>query len=357
MSAVEVAAIARRPLFSVIVNAYNVRGYIEDALASIKAQTFEDYEVILVDDGSTDGTVDVLRSFASSEPRACMLARAHQGLLLARRAGLRAARGTYVLFLDADDCLHKRALQRCAETIGSTGADIVMFRYSREADFSEGEETGAPAPGLYRGAAFQEMRERLCRAQSVSIWGKAFRRSCIDVEDDYAPYADLVQGEDLFQNLPIFDRASSLVCLSDVLYFYRANPASLTADFQPGMLDDYAVVCRRLREYARSWGAACGEQALAGEAGMYRFALGLASTVMRPARAGAFEQVRRAMLRDGALSRAFEAPVPRHQRLLFSLLLRRRWLLLQLCISFGGMRYRLARMLDRQRSSWGRHHG
>lgn len=306
------------PMFSVIVNAYNVREYIDGALASIAAQTFDDYEVVLVDDGSTDGTLEVLRSFALSHDSIRVLARGHQGLLLARRAGLADARGDYIMFLDGDDCLHRDTLRRCAEEIASTRADIIMFRYSREPGFTACCGHDTPVPGHYTGDAyFRDIRPRLCRGEFWSIWGKAYRRSCIDVDADYSPYAGLNHAEDLFQMLPIFDRASSLSCIDDILYFHRKNPRSLTAGFREDMLVDCGHVVGRLRTYGKRWGAESAIQENAGERTLYRKMLMLADALPRLDRRHAFREIRAAMVENGSLKRALEGSRTSRQRLLF----------------------------------------
>lgn len=309
------------PKFSVIVNAYNVQGYIDDALASIRAQTFDDFEVILVDDGSTDGTLDALKLFAASRNDTYVVDSGHHGLLLARRMGLAAARGEYIVFLDGDDCLHIDALRRCAEEISRTAADIVIFRYSREQDFSTCWGYDTPAPGLYvDDDYYSEIRQRLCRTEFVSLWGKAYRRSCIDIDADYLPYAGLNHAEDLFQLLPIFDRASSLLCIDDVLYFYRRNPRSLTAMFREDMLTDCERLVTRLRNYAKRWGRGCSSQAYIGERSLYRELLMIANGLPRSERKGAFRKIRTAMLNNGSLKRALLGSCSFRQKLLFKLL-------------------------------------
>ena len=98
-------------LFSIIIPAYNAEKYLPECLASVDAQTFKDYEVVIVDDGSTDETAYIADTYADSKSNVTVLHRENQGPLPARRAGLKISRGQYAVFVDSDDGLHPEALQ------------------------------------------------------------------------------------------------------------------------------------------------------------------------------------------------------------------------------------------------------
>ena len=112
-------------LFSIIIPAFNAERYLCDSLESVRMQTFTDYETIIVDDGSTDKTSEIADSFAGKNLQTHVIHQENKGLLLARRAGLQAASGKYVVFLDADDSLRSTALQDIAEVIHKYDVDIV----------------------------------------------------------------------------------------------------------------------------------------------------------------------------------------------------------------------------------------
>lgn len=122
-------------LFSIIIPAFNAERYLHDSLKSIRMQTFTDYETIIVDDGSTDKTGEIADSFAGETSRTHVIHQENEGPLLARRTGLQAASGKYVVFLDADDSLRSTALQDIADAIHKYNVDIVSFRYSRQDNF------------------------------------------------------------------------------------------------------------------------------------------------------------------------------------------------------------------------------
>jgi glycosyltransferase involved in cell wall biosynthesis len=98
------------PQVSVIIPSYNVAAYIEQALRTVLAQTFQDYEILVINDGSKDNTVELASAFTDSRIR--IISQANRGLAGARNAGIRAARGEFLAFLDADDLWHPEKLER-----------------------------------------------------------------------------------------------------------------------------------------------------------------------------------------------------------------------------------------------------
>lgn len=275
-------------LFSIITPAYSAEEYLPECLASVDAQTFKDYEVVIVDDGSTDETAYIADTYAESKKNVSVIHQENKGLLLARRAGVKKAQGQYVVFLDADDCLHPNTLQRVAETISDTDADIVSFRFCRNQGFSR-SDTPSPLPaGLYSNEKFAEARKHLCSGRFNNMWGKAIKLNLFDGSEDYTIYSGLMHGEDLLQLLPVFDKARSLCSLDDVLYFYRPNDTASTSTYKPSQLSDIRVVNRALLKYARKWGESCYQNACAGEALQY---INLCKIAMQGTRYSGFIQV------------------------------------------------------------------
>jgi glycosyltransferase involved in cell wall biosynthesis len=126
---------AHAPRVSVVIPAYNVERHIVACLGSIRAQTVREWECIVVDDGSTDRTAQRIREHA--EPRIRLLAQANLGVSAARNAGLAEAKAAYVLFLDGDDLLHPRALERLAAQLDAS-PDAVAAYGSAWAIFEDG---------------------------------------------------------------------------------------------------------------------------------------------------------------------------------------------------------------------------
>ena len=117
------------PIISVIIPAYNAAGYLERCLGSLRDQTFEDWEAVCVDDGSTDGTGALLDAFAAGDPRIRVIHKANEGVSVARNTGVSQAEGRYLLFVDSDDFLHPRTMEITFSLAERDGSDLVCFTY------------------------------------------------------------------------------------------------------------------------------------------------------------------------------------------------------------------------------------
>lgn len=253
------------PLFSILVPVYNVRDYLQASLGSIEAQTCGDYEAVLVDDGSQDGSGELCDQFAARHKGVRVIHRENGGLLLARRTALAAAHGRYVVTLDSDDKLRSDALETLAGAIGRWEPDIIAFEYSRASDFRR----YAPSclgidPGFYEGEGYLELERVVCRGYHNNLWSKCYRRSVADVDHDYSGLRGLTHAEDLLQLCPVVDASRSFAYVDQPLYYYRPNPASATKSYKPRQLDDLAAALATLMRCAGRWGADCPELARKG---------------------------------------------------------------------------------------------
>lgn len=134
--------------FSVIIPAYNAQSYLEACVRSVLHQSEPDWEIILVDDGSTDHTGEICACYAARYPqKITVLRQRNAGLSAARNAGIRAAKGEYLLLLDSDDILTDDALKRLKKACGGLGEtpDVVAFEYQC---FSQERELAEPKPYL-----------------------------------------------------------------------------------------------------------------------------------------------------------------------------------------------------------------
>ncbi|MBO7068149.1 MAG: glycosyltransferase family 2 protein [Bacteroidaceae bacterium] len=118
-------------MISVIVPIYNVEKYLRRALDSILSQTYKDWEAILVDDGSTDGSSLIAEEYARNDNRFKVIHKTNGGQSDARNAGMQHINGEYLLFLDSDDFLHPQLMELCIEAIQRDNSDIVAFTYDR----------------------------------------------------------------------------------------------------------------------------------------------------------------------------------------------------------------------------------
>ena len=122
-------------MVSVIVPIYNAEQYLSVCLESILKQTYKDLEVILVEDGSTDGSLQICMKYAERDARISILQEGHHGLVAARKLGVEKAEGTYCMFVDSDDWIEENLLESIIPLTENGTADIVSFNVkSVEAD-------------------------------------------------------------------------------------------------------------------------------------------------------------------------------------------------------------------------------
>ena len=118
-------------LISVIVPIYNVEKYLSRALDSILAQTYHNWEAILVDDGSTDKSGSIADEYAQKDERFKVIHKENGGLSDARNVGMEHVTGEYLLFLDSDDFLHPQLMELCIQAAQRDSSDLVAFTYDR----------------------------------------------------------------------------------------------------------------------------------------------------------------------------------------------------------------------------------
>lgn len=204
-------------MISVIIPVYNVDHYLRRCLEAVQRQTFSDFEVILVDDGSTDSSGAICDDFCS-DTRFRTIHQNHSGVSAARNRGLRAAAGEYVLFLDADDWPADDMLEKLSSGIGE--ADLAMcyhyLAYERE---DGGFSYLNPWPSATAVSQPQDKYYDVL-TKSATLWNKLIRRTAIGSVcfDETMTY-----GEDAVFLCEIFHNISSVVIVPENLYYYYRN--------------------------------------------------------------------------------------------------------------------------------------
>lgn len=118
-------------MISIIVPIHDAKKYLRRALDSIVTQTYSDWEAILVDDGSTDGSTAIIKGYSEVDTRFRLFTQKNQGVGAARNLGLKNAKGDWIIFLDSDDFLHPKALDVCIDAAEHDQSDMVAFTYNR----------------------------------------------------------------------------------------------------------------------------------------------------------------------------------------------------------------------------------
>lgn len=208
------------PRFSIIIPARNAAAFLGATLKSVLAQSFTDFEVVVVDDGSTDATAKIAQSFRTEDPRIQVLSGPGRGVSAARNAGLGASVGPILLFLDADDLLFPDSLKRFHTALESSRLSAALGGIKRIA------EDGSPLPGNSNTALAEggDHLAKLLRKNFVVNGGAlAIRREAVDAIGGYA--LDLAYGEDWEFWCRLAERGNFAIVAGDPVLAYRQMQA------------------------------------------------------------------------------------------------------------------------------------
>lgn len=231
--------------FSILIPVYNVEKYLKQCIDSVLAQDFEDFEIILVNDGSTDNSAKLCAEYASKDNRIVYFDKNNEGLLLTRRFAIKRARGEYCLFLDSDDYWEPHVLARLNGIINETKVDLITYRFHRIRD--NGTLLYDDIAVFENETLFTESNKELFLKEFVSssrlnlMWIKCVKRSIIDIDADYSRFKDR-KGEDLLQSIAILRNAKTIYYINDPLVFYRLSSTGRGRNFKIKYIDDYEVV-------------------------------------------------------------------------------------------------------------------
>lgn len=209
---------------SVIVPVYRVEKYLPACIDSILNQTFTDFELILVDDGSPDRCPEICDETAKRDARVRAIHQANQGLSAARNAGIEAAHGAWLSFVDSDDFLAPDFLETLHDAAVRAGADCALcgVQLTDEAGQKIGQLLSV-ADGVRTG---RSILETLCRASEIPYlvaWNKLYRRDVFQT----LRYPVGMQNEDTYLAAELFDTVQTVICVSKPMYFYRQRADSI----------------------------------------------------------------------------------------------------------------------------------
>ena len=250
----------RRPLFSIVMPAYNAAGHIAHSVRSVQAQTIGDWELIVVDDASTDGTAQVVEELAAQDRRIRVVRLGlNAGAAGARNAGLGEACGLYVWLPDSDDTFDADLLERVARALAENPAAITLFGVAETYLDGEGRvtrehamtfrEARCPTREALRALALPLERCALYGYSHNKVYDLDFLRST------GVRYEDAPLCEDFFFNVRIFQDAPSLNVLGGAPYHYAKRASgTLTRAFVPEYYPIHRRRIREMRDQLESWG-------------------------------------------------------------------------------------------------------
>lgn len=280
---------SKTPLISVIIPVYNVAPYLPQCLDSVLAQTYPYLEIIVVDDGSIDGSPEIIRGYLGKDARIRGIFQKNQGVSQARNMGLQASTGKYVLFLDGDDWLEPVTCAQALRTAEDADADVVLWTYLREF-----ETTSKPVyclgsqSRLWDEGTIGQLRQRLIgltgpelRAPQLlnsasTVWGKLYTRAVIG-DHRFVDLKKIGTEEDSLFNIYVFSHVQRAAYVPALWYHYRkTNANSLTRNYKRDLADQWRTMYSMIRTRLEQTDAPAGcYQALSDRIALGLIGLGL----------------------------------------------------------------------------------
>lgn len=238
---------------SIVVPIYNVEKYLRRCLDSLINQTFKNIEIIALNNGSTDNSLNILKEYAKKDKRIKIIDNDNLGVSEARNTGIREAKGKYMVFVDSDDWIDTKMVEVLHKSIDSNDYDLVMCTYVREfIGHSKEKVFNLPEESLY---VNNEVKEQLLRKlvgpvgnelanpeyldALGTVWAKMYKTSIL--KDKGLSFVDLKEigsGEDTLFNIFVFNEVSKVILINKPMYHYwRGNSNSITSRYIPDFIE------------------------------------------------------------------------------------------------------------------------
>lgn len=234
--------VRQEPLVSVIVPVYR-SDRIRRCIKSVTVQSYERWELILVDDGSPDGAGEVCDDYARRDPRIRVIHQENRGISAARNTGLDACRGDVLCFIDDDDYIHPDLMKESLRKMGESESDMVCF-YAEEL---RGGGKKSLMEWTYAGPQWdtEQIRAKGLCFRLLMVWSKLYKRELWD----HVRFPEGHVAEDVWVTVPLWEKARIVSVLPQVLYFYDQSPhGSVTQSWEA--TQDYDA-CRAYGESLR----------------------------------------------------------------------------------------------------------
>ncbi len=235
---------------SVILPAYQAERTLKRAIESVRGQTFKDWELLIINDGSKDATEVIARQYQKSDPRIILICQTeNQGPSNCRNLGISKARGKYITFLDADDWISKNEFKTAYQAAEHENADIVVWGIRQEIAKTNGHAI------LYSSQKVVRSRAKILEEISILdrdkifayVWNKLYLKKLIE----HDLFEDTLLNEDFLFNINVFPKCRRLVVIQKPMYHYVQNgDATLSTGFKPFY---FSAMKKRFREMLNAY--------------------------------------------------------------------------------------------------------
>ncbi len=243
--------------FSVIIPVFNAEKYLKQCIESVINQSFNNFEIILIDDGSTDGSGDICDYYSEKEKKIQVFHNSNHGAGYSRNYGIKKCSGKYILFLDSDDYINNDLLAICFREIVSKKSSIVVFGFD---NIDENEnEIARYIPNVEKDIYYEkDIKELLIpkmiyvdkKEDSINMW---FNRMCViekklidNLKWEFESEKKVL-SEDMCSMIELFWNANSISLIFKNLYHYRFNPNSITKKYN----DNNLSLCKNMYYYLK----------------------------------------------------------------------------------------------------------
>ena len=238
--------LVKPPFFSIVLPIYNVEKYLDRCIKSILNQNFNDYEIILIDDGSPDNCPQICDKWEQKDKRIKVIHKQNEGLGMARNTGLENAIGKYMFFLDSDDYILPGLLNEMFEYLNSKECDIVFYGFQRTDKNGNILNKAIPNPykdyydnnieiknNLLSDFIMQNPRSSVQTNLAISAWNCCISKEFLDKNRlQFVSEREYI-SEDLYFYLEIFEHLNKVGFIKKIYYSYCQNEGSLTSSYKP----------------------------------------------------------------------------------------------------------------------------
>lgn len=248
-------------LISVIVPIYRVEKYLHRCINSIIKQTYKNLEIILVDDGSPDNSGSICDEYAVKDSRIKVIHKNNEGLGFARNAGLDCATGKYITFIDGDDYIGSKHIEKMYRSIKNTGTDTCLGGYTKVYREKEVKHYNVCAGKVYRNNVIQQILPRMCGADNkgsdyieMSVCMVLFSNEIIQNNNlRFVSEREFI-SEDLVFDFEYYPLSDGVCVVDSIDYYYCDNDGSLTTRYRHDRFQNQIKLYRYLIEKSQNLG-------------------------------------------------------------------------------------------------------
>lgn len=230
-------------LISIILPVYNVQDYLKKCIESIINQTYQNFELLIINDGSTDQSLNICQSF--KDERITIISQVNSGLSSARNTGIRYAKGDYICFVDSDDYVSTRYLETMVNALKNTGSLMCFSRFSKTTDDNCEFSNKHKYFILSKEKALETMFYQ--NKYDTNSWGKLYKKELFEnIEFPVGKYF-----EDLFTTYKLIEKCDTITFCRDVTYAYRIRKGSIMNSSNKHIFDYIEINNILLEHYSK----------------------------------------------------------------------------------------------------------